>query len=70
MKLHLSTLSANDGKDSTRTNDSGDDKDFKAYEQLALLNTLIAITGIYYEQGAHAGGDGMVSLFSVLGRTR
>lgn len=37
----------------------------KAREQLAILNTLIAVTGIYYEQGSFAGGDGMDSLFSV-----
>lgn len=35
------------------------------WEELALLNTLIAITGIYYEQGSHASGDGYDSLFSV-----
>jgi len=28
-----------------------------------MLNTLIAITGIYYEQGSKAGGDGMDLLF-------
>ncbi|KAL9186707.1 hypothetical protein ACHAXT_005945 [Thalassiosira profunda] len=37
----------------------------KAWEQLAHLNALIAITGIYYEQGSFAGGDGMESLFGV-----
>ena len=37
----------------------------EAGEQLANLNTLIAITGIYYEQGAFAGGDGIDTLFSV-----
>lgn len=37
----------------------------KIWEQLALLNTIIAITGIYYEQGSKAcGGDGMDLLFS------
>jgi len=35
------------------------------WEQLALLNTLIAITGIYFEQGNAAAGDCMDSLFSV-----
>ena len=35
----------------------------RKWEQLALLNTLIAITGIYYEQGSTAGGDGMDLLF-------
>ena len=35
------------------------------WEELALLNTLIAITGIYYEQGSHASGDGYDSLFNV-----
>lgn len=45
----------------------GDDrsleKNERKWEQLALLNTLIAITGIYYEQGSTAGGDGMDLLF-------
>lgn len=49
---------------SANTSVGGDDT-AKAWEQLALLNTLIAITGIYYEQGAIAAGDGMDSLFSV-----
>lgn len=35
----------------------------RKWEQLALLNTLIAITGIYYEQGSTSGGDGMDLLF-------
>ena len=35
------------------------------WEQLALLNTLIAITGIYFEQGNAAAGDCMDSLFSI-----
>jgi survival of motor neuron protein-interacting protein 1 len=35
----------------------------RKWEQLAMLNTLIAITGIYYEQGSKAGGDGMDLLF-------
>ncbi|KAK1736865.1 SIP1 domain-containing protein [Skeletonema marinoi] len=35
----------------------------RKWEQLAMLNTLIAITGIYYEQGSNAGGDGMDLLF-------
>lgn len=39
--------------------------DAKTWEQLALLNTLIAITGLYYEQGSMAGGDGMSALFSI-----
>jgi survival of motor neuron protein-interacting protein 1 len=39
------------------------------WEELALLSTLIAITGVYFEQGARlgygaGGGDGMDSLFS------
>ena len=40
-------------------------------EELALLNTLIAISGVYFEQGARSsasgpggGGDGLNSLFS------
>ncbi|KAL7465269.1 hypothetical protein ACHAXS_005595 [Conticribra weissflogii] len=33
-------------------------------EMLASLNTLIAICGIYFEQSALAGGDGMKLLFS------
>ena len=41
----------------------------KTWEQLALLNTLIAITGIYYEQAAFAGGDGLHSLFTVTAAT-
>jgi survival of motor neuron protein-interacting protein 1 len=41
------------------------DRDTKVWEQLALLNTLIAVTGIYYEQGSMAGGDGMHALFTV-----
>ena len=35
------------------------------WEQLALLNTLIAITGIYFEQGNAAASDCMDSLFTV-----
>lgn len=35
----------------------------RKWEQLAMLNTLIAITGIYYEQGSKAGGDGIDLLF-------
>jgi hypothetical protein len=48
----------------------GDDDDSKrAREQLALLNTLIAIAGVYFEQGARSasgpgGGDCLDSLFS------
>mmetsp|Transcript_37607 Transcript_37607/g.80229 ORF Transcript_37607/g.80229 Transcript_37607/m.80229 type:complete len:555 (-) Transcript_37607:285-1949(-) len=49
-----------------RVNETPTEGDPKAWEQLALLNTLIAITGIYYEQGAFAGGDGMDSLFTVV----
>ena len=41
------------------------DGDSKKWELLALLNTLIAITGLYYEQGSMVGGDGMLALFSV-----
>lgn len=37
----------------------------KKWELLALLNTLIAITGLYYEQGSMVGGVGMLALFSV-----
>ena len=46
----------------TSNNNNNKDKDSNAasiWEQLALLNTLIAITGIYYEQ------DGMDTLFRV-----
>ena len=39
--------------------------DMNPWKQLALLNTLIAVTGLYYEQGSMAGGDGMHALFSV-----
>eukprot|EP00581_Thalassiosira_minuscula_P014926 CAMPEP_0183730484 /NCGR_PEP_ID=MMETSP0737-20130205/32983_1 /TAXON_ID=385413 /ORGANISM="Thalassiosira miniscula, Strain CCMP1093" /LENGTH=510 /DNA_ID=CAMNT_0025962999 /DNA_START=9 /DNA_END=1541 /DNA_ORIENTATION=+ len=41
-----------------------------AWEQLALLNTLIAITGIYYEQGAVSGGDGIDALFTVVAKEK
>mmetsp|Transcript_9719 Transcript_9719/g.21916 ORF Transcript_9719/g.21916 Transcript_9719/m.21916 type:complete len:551 (+) Transcript_9719:168-1820(+) len=51
------------GGESTGKNEEGGCSE--AWEQLALLNTLIAITGIYYEQGALVAGDGMDSLFSV-----
>ena len=40
-------------------------RESKTWELLALLNTLIAITGLYYEQGSMVGGDGMLALFSV-----
>ena len=46
----------------TSNNNNNKDIDSNAasiWEQLALLNTLIAITGIYYEQ------DGMDTLFRV-----
>ena len=46
-----------------KDDDSSSQKTDKKWEQLALLNTLIAITGIYYEQGSKAGGDGMDLLF-------
>mmetsp|Transcript_12465 Transcript_12465/g.25524 ORF Transcript_12465/g.25524 Transcript_12465/m.25524 type:complete len:480 (+) Transcript_12465:314-1753(+) len=46
----------------------GADKDKTDYkeniERLASLNTLIAICGIYFEQSAFPGGDGMKFLFS------
>ena len=65
--------------DNSRTSTSAsEDKDVKqtaiaetkkaagsCWEQLALLNTLIAITGIYFEQGNAAAGDCMDSLFAV-----
>jgi hypothetical protein len=57
----VSKQSTSDGKKSGIEQD----RDKKAWEQLALLNTLIAITGIYYEQGSMAGGDGMQALFTV-----
>jgi hypothetical protein len=41
------------------------DGDEKMWESLALLNTLIAITGLYYEQGSFACGDGTCALFAV-----
>jgi len=41
------------------------DEDTKIWEVLALLNDLIAITGVYYEQGASANGDVINDLFSV-----
>ena len=37
--------------------------DSKGWEQLALLNTLIVITGVYYEQDAFAADERMDSLF-------
>jgi hypothetical protein len=45
----------------------GGDTNSEVWVQLALLNTLIAIAGIYFEQAAFAGGmkNGMDSLFSV-----
>ncbi|KAL3794484.1 hypothetical protein HJC23_013957 [Cyclotella cryptica] len=39
--------------------------DMKVWESLALLNTLIAVTGLYYEQGSFAGGDSKYALFEV-----
>lgn len=44
--------------------DSSREESERKWEQLAMLNTLIAITGIYYEQGSKAGGDGMDLLFT------
>ena len=52
------TLSASEERDVKKAKGS-------CWEQLALLNTLIAITGIYFEQGNAAAGDCMDSLFSV-----
>ena len=46
------------------------DGDSKKWELLALLNTLIAITGLYYEQGSMVGGDGMLALFFVPRNTK
>eukprot|EP00956_Cyclotella_meneghiniana_P004628 scaffold5712_cov51-Cyclotella_meneghiniana.AAC.1 len=46
------------------------DGDYKKWELLALLNTLIAITGLYYEQGSMVGGDGMLALFSMPRNTK
>ena len=45
----------------------GGDTNSEVWVQLTLLNTLIAIAGIYFEQAAFAGGmkSGMDSLFSV-----
>jgi survival of motor neuron protein-interacting protein 1 len=51
--------------DDTKGSVSNQDGDGTLWESLALLNTMIAITGIYYEQGSAAGGDGKHSLFSV-----
>ena len=51
--------------------DDDDDSKKRTSEELALLNTLIAISGVYFEQGARSsasgpggGGDGLDSLFS------
>jgi survival of motor neuron protein-interacting protein 1 len=41
------------------------DGELKTWELLAMLNTIIAVTGLYYEQGSMAGGDGIDSLFTV-----
>ncbi|KAL7497034.1 hypothetical protein ACHAWT_005351 [Skeletonema menzelii] len=43
--------------------DTSTEENERKWEQLALLNTLISITGIYYEQGSTGGGDGMDLLF-------
>ena len=58
------------GQKNNSSNEKTETGEESSLEQLALLNTMIAITGIYYEQGAIAGGDGMDSLFTVaIGKT-
>ena len=59
------SASASGGKTDDKPHPAANEVESEAWEQLAHLNTLIAITGIYYEQGAIAGGDGMDSLFDV-----
>lgn len=49
----------------TNTHSPKLDGDEKMWELLALLNILIAITGLYYEQGSFACGDGTCALFEV-----
>ncbi|KAL3826601.1 hypothetical protein ACHAXA_010526 [Cyclostephanos tholiformis] len=55
--------------EAVRGGDNDPKREGGAREQLALLNTLIAIAGVYFEQGARlaygaGGGDGMDLLFS------
>ena len=59
------TTTTKEGNNYNTTNEEND----KKWEQLAMLNTLIAVTGLYYEQGSKAGGDGMDVLFSVSNTT-
>ena len=59
------SASASGGKTDDKPHPAANEVESEAWEQLAHLNTLIAITGIYYEQGAIAGGDGIDTLFSV-----
>ena len=60
-----STGNGKDGKEKAAATTDTTKAATSCWEELALLNTLIAITGIYYEQGSHASGDGYDSLFSV-----
>ena len=51
--------------DDTKGSVSNQDGGIKALESLTLLNTMIAVTSLYYEQGSAAGGDGKLALFNV-----
>ena len=64
-KIELTDVSMNALLDNDTVGVVKHDGDSNAWGQLALLNTLIAVTGLYYEQGSMAGGDGMDALFSV-----
>ena len=71
-RWNLVLPSSNDNveDEATMFNKCTEDNDNEAWVQLTLLNTLIAITGIYFEQAAFAGSgtvgkNGMDSLFSV-----
>lgn len=62
-ELSLPTTSSTATKNDNNNNSTNEEDD-KKWEQLAMLNTLIAVTGVYYEQRSKAGGDGMDVLFS------
>ncbi len=64
-KLAAVTKPSVSSNNTQSTSSKGEEDTCGAWKQLALLNTLIAITGVYYEQGAAVAGDGMDSLFKV-----
>ncbi|KAL7454012.1 hypothetical protein ACHAWC_005648 [Mediolabrus comicus] len=71
-ELSLPITTSSSGTTTTKkdnNNNSTNEENDKKWEQLAMLNTLIAVTGVYYEQGSKAGGDGMDVLFSVSNKT-